>query len=253
MVFFCSNCGSKLEDGAQFCTSCGKKVDDFYKSDGNPNIGSADANGGSGLMNRISKKSDEMFYDMNVNRNKNQNKELAKMEKEKVKEEISKKRNQDDELLYYVNGREGELFIYEEYIEFDFTGSLLKKALSHMGGIKKLYYYQINGIQKRDAGSTILGSLEFEVPGMSMSRELWGTRTENVLHYSKMYQEEVDRIFDFVNNKILELNKAKMAPSQVINEVSPMAQLKEAKELLDLGIITEDEFQQLKQDLLFNK
>lgn len=247
MVLFCENCGEKLDDEANFCTSCGKKVDEFYKSQSEDSLGNSSQNNETdSFREKVSKKSDEMFYDMNINRNREQNKKNAK-------DKIDEKINQTEGLLYYIDGREGELFIYEEYIEFNFTGSLLKKALSHMGGIKKLYYYQINGIQKRDAGSTILGSLEFEVPGMSMSREVWGTRNENVIHYSKMYQEEVDKIFDFVNNKILELNQAKMAPTQIVNQSSPMAQLKEAKELLDLGIINEEEFQQLKQELLFNK
>ena len=74
---------------------------------------------------------------------------------------------------------------------------------------------------------------------------------ENLITYLPKYQDEVNKIYDFVNDKILVINQSKSQPTQVVqNEVSPMAKLKEAKELLDMGVITQEEFDKIKAKCL---
>ena len=54
-----------------------------------------------------------------------------------------------------------------------------------------------------------------------------------------------------MNEKILSIHQAKTQPSQVVQtEASPMAKLKEAKELLDMGVITQEEFDEIKAKCL---
>lgn len=92
------------------------------------------------------------------------------------------------------------------------------------------------------------GTIEFELPGMAASRF---SQNENLLTYLPKYQEEANNIYNYVNNKILEINQAKSQPNQVVQaEVSPMAKLKEAKELLDMGVITQEEFDEIKAKCL---
>ena len=120
--------------------------------------------------------------------------------------------------------------------------------MSGFGGVKKVYYHQINSIQKRDATDVVNGTIEFELPGMAASRF---SQNENLLTYLPKYQEEANKIYDYVNNKILEINSANSQPTQVVQaEASPMAKLKEAKELLDMGIITQEEFDEIKAKCL---
>jgi hypothetical protein len=150
--------------------------------------------------------------------------------------------------LYFMNGLQGTLAIFEDYIEFDFSGSAMKKYMSGWGGVKKVYYHQINSIQKRDATDLVNGTIEFELPGMAASKF---SQNENMITYLPKYQEEAEKIYDFVNDKILAIHKASSQPSQVVqNEVSPMAKLKEAKELLDMGVITQEEFDEIKAKCL---
>ena len=173
--------------------------------------------------------------------------EKIKKGKEKVEKE---KVNRPDNALFYIDGREGTLAIFDEFIQLDFTGSMLKQYLSRMGGVKKIYYPQINSIQKRDAGNLTTGTLEFEVPGMSYSGR-GGGKSENVIHYEYYYQEEADKIYEFVNQKILNIQKNKMNPqSNTPNESSALSELKKAKELLDMGAITQEEFDNIKKELL---
>ena len=92
------------------------------------------------------------------------------------------------------------------------------------------------------------GTIEFELPGMAASAF---SQNENLITYLPKYQEEAEKIYEFVNDKILSINNAKTQPTQVVqNEVSPMAKLKEAKELLDMGVITQEEFDEIKAKCL---
>lgn len=93
--------------------------------------------------------------------------------------------------LFYVNGIDAELSIFEDYIELDFTGNSLKRLMSRYGGVKRIYYPHIMSIQKRNPTETIdnsskkelplRGAIEFEVPGMAVSQGK-GKR-ENIVHY----------------------------------------------------------------------
>lgn len=173
--------------------------------------------------------------------------EKIKRGEEKVKEEA---KNRPENALFYIDGREGTLAIFDEYIQLDFTGSALKQYLSRMGGVKKIYYPQINSIQKRDAGNIVLGSIEFEVPGMSYSGR-GGGKSENIIHYEYYYQDEADKIYEFVNQKILNIqNSTVNTQSTTSNESNTLSELKKAKELLDMGAISQEEFDNIKKELL---
>ncbi|MBE6499905.1 MAG: SHOCT domain-containing protein [Methanobrevibacter thaueri] len=77
------------------------------------------------------------------------------------------------------------------------------------------------------------------------------TKNENLITFLPKYQDEADKIYEYVNNKILEINNAKSQPTQIVqNETSSMAKLKEAKELLDMGVITQEEFDEIKAKCL---
>ena len=221
-MVFCSNCGSEVEDGSKFCSSCGNQMDDSAQPENN-STGSLFGDIKKGGLN-VKKKLDNYAH--------GEYKEIERPEG----------------CLYFMNGLQGTLAIYEDYIEFNFTGGAVKKYMSAFGGVKKVYYNQINSIQKRDATEVINGTIEFELPGMSASAF---SQNENLITYLPKYQDEADKIYDYVNNKILELNRAQTQPTQVVqNEVSPMAKIKEAKELLDMGVITQEEFDEIKAKYL---
>ena len=224
-MVFCSNCGSELDENSKFCANCGTPLDGSAPA-GNPQQESTGS-----LLGDV-KRSGLGFKKKMDNYAHGEHKEIQKPEG----------------CLYFINGLQGTLAIFEDYIEFNFTGGAVKKYMSGFGGVKKVYYHQINSIQKRDANDIVNGTIEFELPGMAASSF---SKSENLITYLPKYQEEADKIYDYVNNKILEINSAQSQPSQVIqNEASPMAKLKEAKELLDMGVITQEEFDEIKSKCL---
>lgn len=198
-------------------------------------------------MDDAKKARDEEIKRKNEIKEAEKEEEKIKRGEEKVKEEA---KNRPKDALFYIDGREGTLAIFDEFIQLDFTGSAVKKYLSRLGGIKRIYYPQINSIQKRDVSDVILGSIEFELPGMTYSGR-GGGKKENVIHYDYYYQEEADKIYEFVNQKILNIQKNKINPQPNIpNEMDVLSEIKKAKELLDMGAITQEEFDKIKKELL---
>ena len=222
---FCPNCGSEVDEDSKFCASCGNPMD------GSAPSGNSQQESTGSLFGDL-KRSGVGF--------KKKMDQYAHGEHRDIK--------RPEGCLYFMNGLQGTLAIFEDYIEFDFSGGPVKKYMSAFGGVKKVYYHQINSIQKRDATEVVNGTIEFELPGMSASAF---SQNENLITFLPKYQDEANKIYDYVNNKILEINSAKAQPTQVVqNEVSPMAKLKEAKELLDMGVITQEEFDEIKAKCL---
>ena len=220
---FCQNCGNEVEDGAKFCPGCGNPLDGSAPTQQEQSQGILGDIKKTGLG--FKKKMDNYAHGEHINYEK------------------------PEGALYFINGLQGTLAVFEDYVEFDFSGSGIKKWQSGFGGVKKVYFHQINSIQKRDATELVNGTLEFELPGMATSK--WGPTSENLITYLPKYQDEVNKIYDFVNDKILAINQGKSHPTQVVqNEVSPMAKLKEAKELLDMGVISQEEFDEIKAKCL---
>lgn len=223
-MVFCPNCGNQVEDGVKFCSSCGNPLD-----------GSASAapqeEQSQGLLGDL-KRSGLGFKKKMDNYAHGEHKNFEKPEG----------------ALYFINGLQGTLAVFEDYIELNFTGNFMKKWQSSGGGVKKVYYHQINSIQKRDATDLVNGTIEFELPGMAATAF---NSSENLITYLPKYQDEVNKIYDFVNDKILSIHQGSSQPTQVVqNEVSPMAKLKEAKELLDMGVISQEEFDEIKAKCL---
>lgn len=272
---FCDKCGEEITEEDLFCPNCGNSIygDSPNKSLGDKFSDSVDNTkgyaesaltsiGGEDFAKKASSKIGTFVSDLGLDKavddvsnsmnNYSYKKEAKKSLKEVktkafVEEEI--KNNKPKGALYYVNGKNATLAIFEDYIQLDFTGNMVKKLVSGLGGVKKVYYYQINSIQKRDATNMVRGTIEFELPGMARV-PLRGPR-ENVVIYEAMYQNEVDRIYDYVNQKILDINNAKLGRTQPVQqEVNPMAKLKEAKELLDMGVLTQEEFDEIKAKCL---
>lgn len=68
--------------------------------------------------------------------------------------------------------------------------------------------------------------------------------------YGKLSSEKVKNEIIVIKNQIKELSKKRYIINQEISSQNPIESIKKFKELLDIGVITEEEFEQKKKDLL---
>ena len=125
-------------------------------------------------------------------------------------------------------------------------GSLL--AQNATDGEKTINYNDVLGVQFKKANLTI-GYLQFETASSSMNSRSSNFWNENSFTFEENINAEMEIVSQFVKNKIDEAKKQKNAPI-VTSAVSSADELKKFKDLLDSGIITQEEFDAKKKQLL---
>ena len=118
-------------------------------------------------------------------------------------------------------------------------------------GEKTIYYMDCIGVQYRPSGA-LIGYLQLETASSSMNNKNDNFFNENSFTFdtSTVSNEKMAEIAEFIKNKIREFKTAKNATTTIVNQVSAAEELKKFKELLDLGIITQEEFDAKKKQLL---
>lgn len=92
-------------------------------------------------------------------------------------------------------------------------------------------YEDITGIEFNKG--VVWGDLEISTSGMKINVE-------------RVKKNEGDAFVTVLRNKLREINEKKQGKQ----EISPMGEIKKAKELLDSGAITEEEFESIKKKYL---
>lgn len=159
------------------------------------------------------------------------------------------------EKTYYVK-RAGKT-----YIDVNDLGiTIRRKGMLNMmnqglKGEKSIPFSSISAVQLKKPGITS-GYIQFSLLGGNESRGgvTAAVRDENsVMIAGKDEYEDMLELKEFIEQRMLERNqhqiKVQPAPSAPL-EKSPVEQVKELKELLDMGIITQQEFDTKKNQLL---
>ena len=111
-----------------------------------------------------------------------------------------------------------------------------------MRGENKVLFNQITGIKYQEPTALKKGFIQFSIPRTNIVGVLRSMdQGSNAIVFNKKEQEMVNEIKVFVENRLSNIN----AQSE-----SPTEQIKEYKELLDSGIITQEEFDMKKKELL---
>lgn len=143
--------------------------------------------------------------------------------------------------LLTLNGVNGQLEVYNDKVVIRRKGALAKLTQGFFKGDKTIYIRQITGMQIKPGTAFTNGYIQFTVPGGIESKKgiFDATNDENTVMFTKKHNELVMQI------------KAKIEGLQRIETpVSAADEIKKYKELLDSGIITEDEFRIKKRELL---
>ena len=155
---------------------------------------------------------------------------------------------------YYLSAHTGTtLEVYDTYLIINFmrTGGLSTMAANVLsGGVtggKRINFADITAIQFKEPAGVTVGFLQFAYPG---SGEMRGSvaaaiNDENAIPVSPQNLEEARKIVDFIENKRAQLrNGGGTAP------LSSADELKKYKDLLDSGVLTQEEFDAKKAQLL---
>ena len=153
-----------------------------------------------------------------------------------------------------VNSTGKILDIYENKVVFTSTKSTstivtgLVFGTSMTQGEKTIYFKDAIGVQYKPS-SIADGYIQVETAAGGVSTSSSQYSGENAIQFSgKKSNEEAEIIVAYIRKQI---ENIKNAPSGgVIQQLSPAEELKKFKELLELGVITQEEFDSKKKQLL---
>ena len=153
--------------------------------------------------------------------------------------------------LYYCVGDEGRtLTVYEDKATVKTKPSILANYSGN--GEKTIYYADCVGIQYKASTSGMLrGFLQLETSSMQKNENNYYSENSfvwNIGKKSDVTNELMEEIRDFIQKRIRDSKNPQ--PVTVMQSVSPAEELKKFKDLLDAGIITQEEFEAKKKQLL---
>lgn len=148
------------------------------------------------------------------------------------------------------------LEVYDDYLVIHHmqVGSLMTNIArgGTLGG-KKIKFEDLTSVQFREPAGMTVGFLQFAYPGSVESKGgvVAMINDENSVPIQPSMVPLAQEIYDFIEKRRAEIKAANSQPSSVVvNEKSPAEQIKEFKELLDMGIISQEEFDAKKKQLL---
>ena len=154
-------------------------------------------------------------------------------------------------LVYSLQGVRGRYMkVYEDRVVIRVEagiGSIITG--NSTDGEKTIYYKDCIGIQFKEPGITI-GYLQLETAGRVMNNTSNNFFNENSFTYDSTVQtnEKMREVVNYVKERVSDIKNRESQPYQ--SQVSAADEIKKFKELFDMGIITQEEFDAKKKQLL---
>ena len=152
------------------------------------------------------------------------------------------------ELKFELEGYKGTLKVYEDRVEINKKGA----GFVHTATNKMLPIANITSVSVTPSTVWARGYIEFTVPGGKDSKNIeQAMNNENaVLLKAANQNDEAMKIKSYIEELILKRANNIGGTTIVQQATSPAEELKKMKELLDMGIITQEEFDAKKKQLL---
>lgn len=153
--------------------------------------------------------------------------------------------------IYNLNGVRGRhMIVFEDRVVLRVKatiGSFITGNISD--GEKTIYFSDCIGVQFKESGFQI-GYLQFETAGRIMNNSASNFFNENTFTWDTTVQsnEFMRQVADYTKERVSFYKQQKNTP--VVQSVSAADELIKFKELLDMGIITQEEFDKKKQQIL---
>lgn len=159
-------------------------------------------------------------------------------------------------LLYEIDGNiSGNLLqVYDDKCVISIKKGIGNLLLSggKLNGAKEIYYTDVTSVQFRNATALTNGFLQLDFPG---SNNLNNFSSDNSFVFGgfpgaalKALQEKMPGVCDDIKQRVAQAKENRNRPVQAA--LSPAEELKKFKDLLDMGAITQEEFDAKKKQLL---
>jgi Short C-terminal domain/Domain of unknown function (DUF4429) len=161
----------------------------------------------------------------------------------------------ENQVLLEARGRNGQLQLFPNKVRIIRKGAWAL-ALQGVKGDKDIYIDQISSIQFKNPGVTV-GYIQFSFLGGQETKS--GIRDamkdENTVAFLPKQRPAFEAIKQAVEQKMREIRSGRMQQpvQQVVQQPAPVdipEQIEKLSKLKEQGILTEDEFQSKKQELL---
>ncbi len=151
-------------------------------------------------------------------------------------------------VIYEFDGGLGDiLYVHEDRVTLEHKNILNMLAMK-IKGDKIIYYYDLTAVQLKKAGSSN-GYIHFLTSSEKESIDSLPTAlsAENTIIYKYTdLNPGADKIVDYINKRMKDAKKSKTT----MQVSSPADELLKYKQLADFGVITKEEFEQKKKELL---
>lgn len=152
-----------------------------------------------------------------------------------------------------INSSGRILDVYDNKVVFTTTKSTstmvtgLLFSSNTTSGEKTIYFKDAIGVQYKPASLTD-GYIQVETAAGGMTGSSSAYNSENSIQFGKQVNADAEIVVSFIRQKIEEIKNAPVGG--VVQQLSPAEELKKFKELLDMGVISQEEFDAKKKALL---
>ena len=152
------------------------------------------------------------------------------------------------EKLFYLKGYNGQITVYEDRIVIERHG-FLGFAAHGMAGSKTIPMDSIKSIQFKEGNWAINGFIQFGLlGGIERHGGIFNSvKDENTVIFLGSKNKEALQIKEYIEEVIA---NRRQNQEPVVQQLAPADELKKYKELLDMGVITQEEFLAKKKQLL---
>ena len=176
---------------------------------------------------------------------------LAKANQKMLEVGSKKRPDLDAGALHILSGTDGRLWLYEDKLVILRSGVVAATSLT-AGNERTIPLSKVQACQFKEGTKLVNGHLQLSVVGsMGSGGNLVDIASdENALMFSYLYNDTAKAIHEFVQEAVM--NQDSTQQTQDGGNISQADELLKFKQLLDSGVITQDEFDKKKQSLLGN-
>ena len=153
---------------------------------------------------------------------------------------------QEDGCIYTIDGEVKLLKVYNDYVTTENKVNARAILTNNIfSGNKKIFYQNMIGVQFKESSTFVLGYIQFETAN-TFSKDNFNSENSVTFSHVKVPNEYAKQVVDFVEKKII----GAKTPTSVTQTPSTADELIKYKNLLDIGAISQEEYDKKKNELL---